>query len=232
MYLFYSKEIKNEQLRLDGDEHQHCSKVLRKKTGDAIFVTDGNGNFYSAIIASSSRNETFCIIRDVQHFEKPLPEISIAVAPTKNTARMEWFVEKAVEIGISNILFFNAGHSERKHFNMERIGKIALSAMKQSGQVYMPEIEFCENFGLVIDKSKNKDQKFIAHCETGELLLTRQIKPKLSTVVLIGPEGDFTKEEVQLALESGFQETGLGPTRLRTETAALTALILVRFGNL
>jgi len=199
--------------------------------GDTIELTDGNGFLYRAFVREADPKK--CGFTIVEKKEIPLRDfnIAIAIAPTKNIDRTEWFIEKAVEIGIEKIHLLLCHKSERKNVNQDRLHKISISAMKQSGQSRLPFITDMIPFREIL--SQVASQKFICHVDnTNTDQLKALAKPKQSYLVLIGPEGDFSKEEIQLAIESGFKKVSLGPNRLRTETAALTACQVLNFVNL
>jgi len=223
MWLFYTPDIQDD-MRLPEDEAGHCIRVLRMKEGDRIRLTDGKGSFYNAVISSVSGKQ--CIVHiESKEVQQPLWDghLHIAVAPTKLMDRNEWFVEKAVEIGVDEITFLKTEHSERDVIKMERIGKIAVSAMKQSQKATLPVLNGMTAFQNLVEKGFNGD-RFIAHCEPGsKLLLQDAVIPGHDTLVLIGPEGDFSRAEIDIALKAGFRPVSLGPSRLRTETAALVA---------
>lgn len=222
MQLFIGSLISETEAQLSEEESWHCVKVLRHKEGDDIHVMDGKGNFYRGRIISANPKNCLVKIEERTHKEFRLPyQLHIAIAPTKNIDRIEWFAEKAVEIGISKISFIQTKNSERKVIKTDRIHKIVESAAKQSMQAWIPEVsemlplkEFIKDAGAA--------QKLIAHCQSSDLpYFARQIEHKGEILFLIGPEGDFTIEEIKLATESGFAEVNLGSSRLRTETAAL-----------
>ena len=230
MFLFYSTDIVDDTLIVKEDEHLHCSIVLRKKVGDIIYVTDGKGSTYTSKIISVSKTQTECRIEDSK-YQKPLsPDISIAISPTKNATRLEWFLEKSTEIGISSIYLVQTRRTERKTVNLKRLEKVLISAMKQSLNTHLPTLEVTTFKELMkIDKYQDK---FIAHCENPDLNLKSVYKSKVSSILLIGPEGDFTKDEVSDALSNGYQGVSLGNMRLRTETAGLTGLFIMRYPKL
>lgn len=201
------------------------------KMGDTFELTDGHGFLYRAVIDDAdSKKCSFTIIDKKEILNRDF-NISIAIAPTKNIDRTEWFIEKAVEIGIDAIHLLLCKNSERKTVNQERLMKIVVSAMKQSGQARLPYFSDMIPFKEIT--SHMAEQKFICHVDvTNPDQLKSIAKPKHSYLVLIGPEGDFSKEEIQIAVESGFKKVSLGPNRLRTETAALTACQVLNFINL
>lgn len=229
MELFYTNNVEGNKLFLSGDDHIHCTKSLRHGPGDQISITDGQGNLYGAVIESVARNESVCNIISKMHTPHHFPALGIAITPTKNVARIEWFVEKAIEVGISEILLFRSSRTERKHINPERINKIAISAMKQSQQLWLPQISVFDDYSQMIRYATKYQDKFIAHCSGPTASLSELTIGSQSSLVLIGPEGDFTNDEINLALQSGYTSVSLGDTRLRTETAGLVALILLRF---
>lgn len=206
---------------LTPDESWHCAKVLRFKAGDEIRLIDGKGNYFEGTL--SVVNEKKCIANitlSPRTQEKHPYYLHLAIAPTKNIDRMEWLVEKAVEIGIDEITFVRCKNSERTVIKEDRLIKIAESAVKQSLQAYIPKLNPLMNFSDVLNVKT--DLKFIAHCEeeTKKHLKSFELKNK-SSLVLIGPEGDFSSEEIVQAKASGFTEISLGENRLRTETAGL-----------
>lgn len=229
MFLFYTSKVEGKKVLLDDVEHLHCTKVLRKKMGDNIFVTDGKGFIYNCKVSEIGKKTTVCDIMDTITKETPSPKITIAIAPTKNAARLEWFVEKAVEIGLSNICFVHTKRTESKNVNLDRIHKIIIAAIKQSMNVHSPGIHVYQNLNDLLQTTKDDtSQKFIAHCE-GPTDLLNEVADKLSdTLLLIGPEGDFTPEEIKMAATYGFKSVSLGNSRLRTETAGIVGLMMVR----
>ena len=231
MQLFYSKDISLSGFcTLDAEESRHAVRVLRMREGDIINVTDGRGNLYRCRILQA--NDRACVVEVVeQEFSIPNSQFSIhlAVAPTKNPARMEWLVEKAVEIGVGEITLLQCDHSERTFLKTDRLEKLAVSAMKQSLHLTLPRINPAVSLHDWLNSQfsiLNSQFKFIAHCEADKprTPLAAAMQPGRDAVVLIGPEGDFSEEEIQQALAAGFQPVSLGPSRLRTETAALYAV--------
>lgn len=241
MNLFYSKDITPEGFcTLDAEESRHAVRVLRMREGDELHVTDGLGDLYRCRVVTA--DDRACVVETLA--EEPQAAVGarlhLAVAPTKNPARMEWLVEKAVEIGVAEITLLQCDHSERSFLKTERLEKLAVSAMKQSLHTVLPTIHPAVNLREWLSNSTPKlgevdarradggvcPLRFIAHCEADKprVPLATTLQPGLDAVVLIGPEGDFSEEEIALALESGFQPVSLGPSRLRTETAALYAV--------
>ena len=222
MNLFYQPKLSEGFLQLASDESFHALKVLRHKVGDEIPVTDGQGVLYHCRISSTSGKNCSLEILNQKEIQKPNHFIHIALSPTKSADRTEWFVEKAVELGIQKISFLNSRHSERSQVNPDRMIKVAVSAMKQSGQVWLPEIEGMVSFRDMLKKSA--EQKFIAFANGKEnkSLQAQAIKGK-RYLTLIGPEGDFSTDEIGEAIQSGFISVSLGPNTLRTETAGVIA---------
>jgi 16S rRNA (uracil1498-N3)-methyltransferase len=232
MQLFYSSSIGDALLTLEEDDHFHCTRTLRSKPGDEIFVTDGNGKIYRSRIIEIRRNDTRCMILDENLHPKPSFAFAIAITPTKNPARLEWFVEKAVEVGISEIILYTSQRTEKKSVNEQRIKKIMLSAMKQSGNIYLPKLSILVDYPQLIQAITPKySQIFIAHCEEKSVMLAQLHDQQKDAIVLIGPEGDFTTEEIQFALEKGAMPVSLGPSRLRTETAGLMSLMMLHYAS-
>ncbi len=231
MHLFYTPDIK-ERNELPEEEAAHCVRVLRLSQGDEIMLTDGNGCFYKAEITTVSGKRCLFAIKETIG-QPPLwnGRLHIAMAPTKNLDRTEWFAEKATEIGVDEISFLNCRFSERKVIKTERIDKILVSAMKQSLKARKPVLNEMIDFNKFVSQDW-KGQKFIAHCYEGEKqLLKKVLMPGEDALVMIGPEGDFSKEEVEKALACGFRPISLGPSRLRTETAALAACHIMNLIN-
>ena len=219
--LFYAPDLLADG-ELPETESQHCVRVLRKQAGDEIELTDGKGCFYRAQITEA--HPKHCKLRILETIPAaPLwkNRIEIAIAPTKNIERIEWFAEKAAEMGIDKIIFLKTRYSERKELKTDRIHKLLAAAIKQSGQARLPEVQEMTDFTALV-RQGFEGQKWIAHCGPGEKpLLSRVYRPDESVLTLIGPEGGFSEEEIQVAAGYGFQSVSLGKSRLRTETAAL-----------
>ncbi|WP_333809028.1 16S rRNA (uracil(1498)-N(3))-methyltransferase [Flavobacterium sp.] len=225
MQLFYNSDIKQGDITFffDKEESKHIVKVLRKKESDKIFITNGLGFlFESEIILASEKKCEVKITKET--FQEPDKFYThIAIAPTKMNDRLEWFLEKATEIGIHEITPIICDHSERKIYKIDRAEKIIQAAMKQSLHYYIPKINEPISFSQFI-KSNIDGQKFIAHCEeTDKKSFKNEVKKDEKVTILIGPEGDFSTKEINLAIENHFIPVTLGNTRLRTETAALIA---------
>lgn len=224
MHLFYTPDIAD-TLTLPEVESGHCVRVLRLAEGDEIGLIDGRGTFYKAAITVAHNKH--CRVRIIEERKQPkhwAGDIEIAMAPTKNLDRMEWFVEKSVEMGIDAIVPLLCRFSERKELKTDRIEKIAVSAMKQSLKATLPRIEEMTRFEKYVTQPF-EGRKFIAHCYEGaeRCLLSQCYRPGMQARILIGPEGDFSPEEVQLAIDNGYRAVSLGASRLRTETAGVVA---------
>lgn len=217
---------------LSEDDSRHAVKTLRLGIGDTIYVTDGRGTRTEArITKADARQCAFRVVGEEQTPARPF-SVRICVAPTKNLDRIEWFVEKAVELGIERISFFFGQHSERRVLKLDRLEKIAVAAMKQSLQSWLPQLDDAVPFPQLL-KSVDEPQKFIGHLPEGEPTahLFRQAAINGGYAVLIGPEGDFSPTELEQAQEAGFRPVTLGPNRLRTETAALSACQILNLLN-
>ncbi len=222
MAIFYAPEILNTPL-LPEEESLHCCKVLRLKEGEMISIIDGVGGFFSARIVVSHPKRTEVEILDKKFYHKKSFGIHIAIAPTKNMDRMEWFLEKATEIGVDEITPLLCSHSERKQVNAERMLKILVSATKQSKNMFLPRLNPLCPFEEFVMKAQ-AEGKFIAHCvDTDKKSLLNNCPKNKNVIVLIGPEGDFSDVEIALALSKGFTPVTLGDSRLRTETAGVVA---------
>ncbi len=239
MHLFYSPDIEKENLKpgalhaLPEDESIHAQRVLRLKTGDELVLTDGRGHWIDALITKSSKRE--CVVeflKIVSGYGKRDFYLHMAVAPTKNIKRFDWFLEKATEMGVDEITPLITQHSERREIKTERSKKVITAAMKQSLKAYHPTLNEAVSFDDFISKCTGS-RCFMAHYEGGEQLLLRDALDKGSDVViLVGPEGDFSKEEVQKAKQAGILTVSLGESRLRVETAALASVFTVNMINL
>ena len=231
MHLFYTPDIAHSH-ELPADEAAHALRVLRLQPGDEVRLTDGQGGFYHARISECNRKR--CMVEVIEREEQaPLwtGHLHLALAPTKNIDRMEWLAEKATEIGFDELTFLNCQWSERRIVKGERIEKILISAMKQSLKARLPKLNDITDFAQFV-KQPVSGQKFIAHCHEGEKSPLRQaLQPGQDALVLIGPEGDFSPDEVALAVAEGFTPVTLGNTRLRTETAALVAVHLMNLAH-
>lgn len=233
MQLFYNPNITEttEAFSFNKEESRHIVKVLRKNIGDVLNITNGNGWLFTAEITIPDIKK--CVVNIVSKTLQPKREYSLhlAVAPTKMNDRYEWFLEKATEIGIDTITPIICDHSERKVIKAERFEKILQSAAKQSLNCYLPKLNKAISFKDFIKQDFNGNS-FIAHCEeTDRKSLKNSLKPKTDITILIGPEGDFSVKEIEMALQNNFIPVTLGETRLRTETAAIVACHSVAFIN-
>jgi 16S rRNA (uracil1498-N3)-methyltransferase len=233
MQLFYAPEITTPLYTLPEEESGHCVRVLRLREGDELHITDGRGTLYRAEVEEAHpKHCTIRIVEEHHEWEKRPYRLTVAVAPTKNIDRIEWFVEKATESGIDRIVPILCDHSERKVIKEERLEKIAVSAMKQSLKAYKPQIAPLTTIRALLAEPF-EGVKLIAHCEEDmERVFMGDVVTKGEDVmILIGPEGDFSKEEIEAARKAGFREVTLGQSRLRTETAALAATMYTAYIN-
>jgi len=231
MQLFYEPNILSNGGLLSPEESAHCVRVLRHKTGDAIHIIDGKGHLINAIIKVASPKACEIEINEIKKEPPSSVQCHIAIAPTKNIDRTEWFLEKSTEIGIEIITPIIVKNSERRIIKPARLEKVITSATKQSGSYWRPILQPLISFEEFINIPFVGD-KFIAHCHNGQEPHLKNIAQKNKNVlVLIGPEGDFTLKEVERAKEKGFKTVSLGTKRLRTETAALAASHIIRLIN-
>lgn len=234
MQVFYQPLLPH-TLQLPEEEAKHCVRVLRHQVGDVIHVTDGMGSLYEARLTQEKpKLASFELVQQLQQpsEEKGWP-IHIAIAPTKNSDRLEWFLEKAIEFGVDEVTLLQCRHSERTKLNMERLEKKAVSAMKQSLNLNMPRLNALTRFDAFLKKlAGTAPQRFIAYVDAS---IPRHLKdaaaPGRPVCVLIGPEGDFAPEEIESAFQSGFQAVSLGRSRLRTETAGMAAAHILNLIN-
>lgn len=230
MLLFYQPDIAIGSTWLSEEESKHCTKVLRKREGEAITVTDGKGFFYDCSIKKADSRKCEFVIDAVKPETQRNYQIHIAIAPTKNADRLEWFVEKATEMGITEITLLDCDHSERTYTKTERLLKVAVSAMKQSQKATLPILNELMPFADIL--RTESDQRFIAYVDhSNPQHLFQAAQPGKKYLVLIGPEGDFSKEELDLALQNNFVKVSLGTSRLRTETAGMAACCLLNIIN-
>ena len=225
MQLFYNPAISSEdkEVIFPKDESKHIVKVLRKQEGDNLNITNGKGFLFSAKIIEANHNKCKAKITAIEQEHDKKYYIHLAVAPTKMNDRFETFLEKATEIGLDKITPIICDHSERKVVKINRFERVLQSAMKQSLHYSMPEISEAISFQEFIQQEQN-EQKFIAHCEENDKKsLQKELEPGKNYTILIGPEGDFSSEEIKSAIKAGFVPVTLGNTRLRTETAAIVA---------
>lgn len=234
MHLFYTPDIQQKQYVLNEEESKHAVRVLRLEQGAEVQLVDGRGGWYKAQVLDP--NPKRCALQVIQHTEaygQRNFSIHVAVAPTKNIERMEWFLEKATELGIDEITPIICQRSERKEVKVERLDKIIVAAMKQSMKAYKPVLNECINLSTFLQRPVN-GHAFIAHCMDSadkQHVRTHIAGGVQRYTVLIGPEGDFMEDEVKLALTKGYKAITLGDSRLRTETAALAAVFELNFLN-
>lgn len=234
MQLFYSPDINSDskQYTFSKEESKHIVKVLRKKEGDILSITNGKGYLFTVEIFIADTKKCLVQINTVEQYKKHNYKLHIAIAPTKMNDRMEWFLEKATEIGIDEITPVFCDNSERKIIKKDRFEKIIQSAMKQSLQMQLPKLNDAISFKQFVNQ-EFAGQTYIAHCEEQEKTqLQSLISPNESYTILIGPEGDFSVKEIELALSNNFNPVALGNTRLRTETAGIVACHTVALKNI
>lgn len=224
MHIFYTPELSGNTYTLDESESKHCVRVLRLEQGDEIILVDGRGGMFTAEITDPNpRRCAVKIINSELNYGLRNFSVHISIAPTKNIERMEWFLEKATEIGVDRITPLICRFSERKEIKNDRLEKVMISAMKQSLKAKLPQLDPLTKFNDFIAQPFEA-QKFIAHCdEQHRDLLKKIIEPNQNYLILIGPEGDFSSEEIEKALQAGFHPVSLGDSRLRTETAGVVA---------
>lgn len=234
MQLFYAPDIKGVTYILNEEESKHCVRVLRKKIGDIIHIIDGRGGLYKCEITDDNAKKcVVCVTEHIKEFEKRPYTLHLAVAPTKNIDRFEWFLEKSTEIGVDCITPLECDHSERKIVKNERSEKVITSAIKQSLKAYHPVFESMTSFKEFVCRDFGSKELFIAHCEESEekIILNKLASIGGHYVVMIGPEGDFSLDEIALAKEKGFKFISLGKSRLRTETAGVMAAAFLSILN-
>lgn len=229
MQFFYQPDLNTDFVTLSPEESKHCVKVLRKTCGDTICLIDGKGTMVKAELVSTDMN--CCTVQVVERFEKygqRRGHFHLAVAPTKNPGRMEWLVEKAIEIGVEQISFIICDHSERGRVDLKRLERIAISALKQSNTAFLPVMSVLAFDELLEQYSSRTCDKLMAWCDENNQRQLADIQFSTDKIILlIGPEGDFSSREIELARRHQFQEVKLGDRRLRTETAALYGCCLV-----
>ncbi len=233
MQLFFDPDINEntQEFVLNPEESRHLLKVLRKKKGDQFHLTNGKGWLFVAALENDDPKKTKAVVVSSEKQHKKMHSLHMAVAPTKSNDRFEWFLEKATEIGIDEITPIVCKHSERKTLKMGRLQKVIQGAMKQSLRSYLPVLHPPISIEEFLD-AEHPGLRFIAHCHEEEKMeLKRRIAPDKRITIMVGPEGDFTEEEVDLAYEKGFLPVSLGESRLRTETAAVYACTAVAVFN-
>ena len=225
---FFVNDINENHIILDENDSKHAIKVLRLKKGDVIDIINGSGIRAKGEIIENHPKKTTVRLFDKIHFPK-LTTLSLAFCPTKNNDRNDWIIEKATEIGVTDFYLIYSQNSERRKINHERIKKITVSALKQSGNLWLPKIHGLMNYKEFINNNLSIQNKFIAHCKGSKKNeLTTLVKSSEPQLLVIGPEGDFTLEEINLAEEKGFKMVSIGENRLRTETACITGISLLK----
>ncbi|WP_162418739.1 16S rRNA (uracil(1498)-N(3))-methyltransferase [Cyclobacterium roseum] len=234
MQLFFEEQINGEAFTLSDKESHHLVKVLRKNIGDTVLFTNGKGSFFTCMIAENHPKKCKLKIIEQEFNPQETFHIHLAVAPTKNTDRMEWMVEKITEIGFNEITFLKTTHIERSQVNLDRLTKKLIAACKQSFKAWLPQMNEITPFeDFVADKTFATYDRYIAYLDKDNTQHLMQLAtPNRSYLVLIGPEGDFSPGEISLALEKGFHPCSLGKHRLRTETAGLAAVHSLNLVNL
>jgi 16S rRNA (uracil1498-N3)-methyltransferase len=232
MQLFYSANFEGNLAFFDENESKHCIQVLRHQMGDEISFLDGKGKIYSGFIVEAGKKSMTVKVEKTATIPGRNYQLSIAIAPPKSIDRFEFFLEKATEIGIDRIFPVFTDHSERKKLRIDRCEKVLMAAMKQCMTPNLPKIEEAQKLSSFFDSMGNYEQHLIGYCgEEGLPLLKNQVIPGKSTIILIGPEGDFSPNEFEKAKELGFIGVSMGHTRLRTETAAIMATATVAIVN-
>ncbi|RDC57017.1 16S rRNA (uracil(1498)-N(3))-methyltransferase [Pedobacter chinensis] len=233
MHIFYTPDITQNTYTLNEEESKHCVRVLRLPIGSQVNLVDGKGGFYTAeIISDNPKKVNLSILQVQREFHKRNHYLHIAVAPTKNIDRIEWFLEKATELGIDEITPIITDRSERRIVKEDRLNKVITSAIKQSIKAYHPKLNEAISYDAFL-KLPFEGDKLIAHCIDHEdkKYISELVAPHQKYLILIGPEGDFTSKEVNLALNKGYKPLTLGDNRLRTETAALSVCFEINYLN-
>ncbi|NNE29512.1 MAG: 16S rRNA (uracil(1498)-N(3))-methyltransferase [Saprospiraceae bacterium] len=227
MQLYYVDQVKNDTLIFDAEEAHHLRKVIRISEGDKVRCTDGKGNeFFGTVTEVSKKHVQASIDREINH--QPAPALHIGISPTKNISRYEWFLEKAVEIGVTQITPLKCRHSERKSLRIDRLQRIIQSAAKQSEKVFFPKLSMMMDFQSFIEEDHSEEIMLMAHLDEKITLIDRTSVGKKSVLMLVGPEGGFQDSEVELAISNDFELVSLGDYRLRTETAGIVAASLIK----
>lgn len=232
--LFYKEDLlpDSQTVFLDEPTSKHIIQVLRMQVGESLQLTDGKGNLLTANISDDNRKKCAVKISAASHVPIPASRVVIAISPVKNNSRFEWFLEKAAEIGVSAIIPLICERTEKQHFKIDRMKGILISAMLQSQQVWLPELQSPVKYVAFVESLKDRPdvEKCIAHCEaeSGKIQLSSvKSDGKKDKLILIGPEGDFSKSEIELAINNHFAPVALGNTRLRTETAGIVSATLL-----
>jgi 16S rRNA (uracil1498-N3)-methyltransferase len=234
MNIFYCSEINGNKATLTAEESAHCIRVMRQQKGDRVILIDGHGGMFDAVVKSpDSRRCGLEILKSIVHDKRRNYSLHIAIAPTKQIDRFEWFIEKSVEIGIDIITPLLCQRSERKSIRTDRLQKLILSTMKQAMVPYLPSLNELTTFSAFVNHViGSTNNRFIAHIgDSKQKLLKDSLASQSNVIVLIGPEGDFTQSEIDLAIENDFIPVSLGKNRLRTETAGIVACNTVNLIN-
>jgi 16S rRNA (uracil1498-N3)-methyltransferase len=233
MNIFYCPDaVLNEHCTFDESESRHISTVLRKRENEEMYVFDGKGKLFDARIESISKKEvTVRVVKLIEVEEENKPRLHIAIAPPKNIERLEWFAEKVTEIGVAEITPLLCKHSERKELRLERIEKVLLSACKQSLKLTLPKLNKMVRFEEFVTAVNGASRKYIAYCDEKAIHLKDAYHGGFDATILIGPEGDFSKEEVNMAEKKEFETVSLGKNRLRLETAGIYAAAIFNLAN-
>jgi len=224
---FFVQSLEEKSLQLDEDTSKHIISVLRMQKGEELLLTNGNGQKATARIIDDNRKRCVVEILSIESEERSQPHVSIAISITKNSSRFEWFLEKATEIGVNEIIPLLSERTAKEKFRYDRMHGILVSAMLQSQQTWIPKLHQPTSFDDVV-KQASQGQKFIAHCLPEQKQNLPSVVTHHSSLILIGPEGDFTPKEIEIALKAGFVPVALGNTRLRTETAGMVAATLLK----
>jgi 16S rRNA (uracil1498-N3)-methyltransferase len=228
MIVFYSNKVNNGELIIENDEFKHCVKVLRKNIGDEINVFDSEGNVYNVTIISIDKDKLIGKILSTTLARSTNHHFCLAIAPTKKADRMEWMISKIVEIGVQEVWFIKTKRTEFAKYKVDRLNKIMFSAAKQSLNYKLPKFREFDSLKSALQETEAFTHRYIAHCsDPKDFLLNKGFGSDAKVLALIGPEGDFTPEEIALAQDHDFEEVSLGPSRLRTETAGLVAVTLL-----
>ncbi len=217
-------------ITLDEDTSRHVVQVLRMKVGEQLHLTDGLGHLLMAEITDDHKKHCTVAVRDIKFTPAAERNVTIAISNIKNASRFEWFLEKASEVGITEIIPLVCERTEKERFRYDRMNAICISAMLQSQQVWLPRLSEPQPFKEVLEQS-TASAKYIAHCEEGPKNPLADQEPAANTLLLIGPEGDFTRNEIELAIQHHFIPVSLGNTRLRTETAGVVAAVLLKYSS-
>ncbi|MCH7408664.1 16S rRNA (uracil(1498)-N(3))-methyltransferase [Belliella sp. DSM 111904] len=233
MQLFFTSQTTENQFELDSEESKHLIKVLRKSQGDTVYFTDGRGNLYHCKIIDANAKKAVLRIEDREFQPEDDYYIHLAISPTKNADRMEWMIEKLTEIGVHEITFMESEFSERSHLKLERLEKKIVAACKQSLKTWLPKLNPVRPMKeLLQDQQFNDYQRFIAYVDKeNDRHLFAKAKADQAYLILIGPEGDFSQQEIQLAFDNHFLPCSLGKSRLRSETAAVAAVHTLQLVN-